>query len=372
MPNLQTLQISEVPSKVGLSRLCLRYPLLVTCPPILVMTLKLTADDCKEQYQAADEAELQWDVADELDITWKYDARFAQGWRREVQLREGICLSIDQSQSIDRVIITNPDRECHYVHCSFLLSGNGQGLLAAAPNKTLWPYTGGAYCLYSTGLRDQLTNDYDVKPWSAIAFSIHKSVFRSFAASPTGELPPHLQHWVQPLSQGICRSFRDIQPTMMTVLQQILHCPYQGMVKRAYLEGKVIELMALVLDHESSFQRENTQLGKLKPDQIERIHYAKEILLQDMSNPPTLAELAHQAGLNDFLLKQGFRQIFGTTVFGELRSHRLKLAKQRLAEQTVSVAEVARQVGYGSGTAFARSFRREFGMSPKAYQKACR
>jgi len=34
---------------------------------------------------------------------------------------------------------------------------------------------------------------------------------------------------------------------MQTALHQILHCPYQGLTKRIYLESKVWELMALVL-----------------------------------------------------------------------------------------------------------------------------
>ncbi len=65
---------------------------------------------------------------------------------------------------------------------------------------------------------------------------------------------------------------------MNTVLQQILHCPYQGMVKRAYLESKVIELIALVLDRERAIQQGETKKVFLKPEQIERVHYAKEIL----------------------------------------------------------------------------------------------
>ena len=187
-----------------------------------------------------------------------------------------------------------------------------------------------------------------------------------------GELPKYLRHLVRPLSQEVYQRTGDAQPAMITVLQQILRCPYQGLIKRAYLESKVIELMALMLDHEVVIQQGKAKKNALKPEQIERIYYAREILLRDLNNPPSLEELARQAGLNDFLLKKGFRQAFGMTVFGELRSHRLDLAKQLLAEQDMTVSEVAQRVGYADLRAFARAFKHKFGTNPKEYQKACR
>ena len=159
---------------------------------------------------------------------------------------------------------------------------------------------------------------------------------------------------------------------MNILLQQILQCPYQGIVKRAYLESKVIELIALVLDHEIVIQQGEAKKCSFKPEQLERIHYAKEILLQDLNNPPSLQELSRQAGLNNFMLKQGFRYCFGTSVFAVLRSHRLELAKQLLAQQDITVTEVAYRVGYTNVRSFARAFKRKFGLNPKEYQKALR
>ncbi|MDB9384626.1 helix-turn-helix transcriptional regulator [Nodularia spumigena CS-584] len=57
--------------------------------------------------------------------------------------------------------------------------------------------------------------------------------------------------------------------------------------------------------------------------------------------------------MNERKLKQGFRQIFGTTVFGYLHDHRMEQAKQMLAEQKLSVAEVAHAVGYSHLSHFA-------------------
>lgn len=369
---MQILRTSEAHSNVFSSLRYSRLPLPATRYLLLAMTIRLTQADEEEQFQEAYEEELRFDSADKLDITWKYDARYAQGWRREINLREGIYLQIDQTRSTERVIVDRPEREWPDAILTFLLLGNEQYQKTSTLGETLLAMASGQYALNSSGLVPQITEYFDVQPWSSVVIEIHPSVLRSFATSPGGELPKQLQHLIRPISQEIDERHRKIQPVMATVLHQILRCPYQGMVKRAYLESKIIELTALVLDHEITIQQGGAKKGALKPEQMERVHYAKEILLHDINNPPSLGELAHQVGLNDFLLKQGFHQAFGTTVFGELRSHRLETAKQLLAEQNVNVSQVARQVGYASLPAFTTAFKRKFGLTPKAFQKACR
>jgi AraC family transcriptional activator of pyochelin receptor len=164
-----------------------------------------------------------------------------------------------------------------------------------------------------------------------------------------------------------CHS-HSMTSVMEAALRQLLHCPYQGLTQRLYVESKALELISLCLDpllsdvppHRSS----------LKSDEIDRIFYAKDILLSRITNPPTLLELSRQIGLNDRKLKQGFRQVFGTTVFGYLYSYRMQQAQQLLLMPTATIAGVAQKVGYRSPEAFSVAFRRTFEVSPKAYQLA--
>ncbi|MEM9091951.1 MAG: AraC family transcriptional regulator [Cyanobacteria bacterium P01_F01_bin.53] len=338
------------------------------------MTIRLTQDDVEEQYQEADEEALQFDPNDGLDITWKYDARFSQGWRREIELREGMYLYIDQSQATDRLIVESPEAEGLNIHFMFQLSGNAQWIEISRSDKALLNRATGQYSVRGNGLNNQITCDYGTHAWSSISIEISPNILNSFAASSDKELPKNLQHLVRPLTKELYWGHKNIQPMMATILQQILHCPYQGIVKRAYLESKVIELTALVLDHEIVVQQEGKENKKvfLKPEQLERIHYAKEILLRDLNNPPSLATLAHQSGLSEYMLRQGFRHCFDTTVLNVLRDYRLEMAKQILAEQNITVAEVAHRVGYASLSYFSRAFKHKFGINPKNYQKACR
>ncbi|KPQ39256.1 MAG: AraC family transcriptional regulator [Phormidium sp. OSCR] len=162
-----------------------------------------------------------------------------------------------------------------------------------------------------------------------------------------------------------CRS-HSMTSVMEATLGQLLHCPYQGLTQRLYIESKALELISLCLDH--LLLDIPSHKSSLKGDEIDRIFYAKDILLSRITNPPTLLELSRLIGLNDRKLKQGFRQVFGTTVFGYLYSHRMQQAQQLLLMPAATIAGVAQLVGYRSPEAFSVAFRRTFDISPKAYQ----
>ncbi|NJK75120.1 MAG: helix-turn-helix transcriptional regulator [Microcoleus sp. SU_5_6] len=94
--------------------------------------------------------------------------------------------------------------------------------------------------------------------------------------------------------------------------------------------------------------------------------------MSNIESPPSLLELAKKAGINDYKLKIGFREVFGTTVFGYLRNQRMEQARQLLLEQQMNVSEVAQTVGYASLSQFSTAFKHYFGITPKTYQKDSR
>lgn len=115
------------------------------------------------------------------------------------------------------------------------------------------------------------------------------------------------------------------------VAQQIVNCPYQGITKRMYLLFKVQELIALQVD--PILKDIGVQAPpQLKKATIAQIHHAKDILLSDLENPPSLTQLAVQVGVSERTLQRGFRKLFGTTVFGYLTDKRMKRAEQFLRE----------------------------------------
>ncbi|MEH2067101.1 MAG: hypothetical protein V7K47_02825 [Nostoc sp.] len=70
---------------------------------------------------------------------------------------------------------------------------------------------------------------------------------------------------------------------IQTVVQQIFDCPYNGMTKRLYLQGKVLEFMALQLDPFLVEQAQVQPSPRLKNTTIACIYHAREILLSRLN-----------------------------------------------------------------------------------------
>ncbi|TVR89304.1 MAG: AraC family transcriptional regulator [Spirochaetaceae bacterium] len=147
-------------------------------------------------------------------------------------------------------------------------------------------------------------------------------------------------------------------------IRQMLTCRLQGGLARLYLEAKVCEVAALRLAQLTNETHAPRQSRLMRRD-IDLLEEARDILLSGYADPPSLTELAMAVGLNRTKLKMGFKERFGTTVFGFIRSQRMQGALLLLSDGRCNVGEAAAIVGYNSVSAFAAAFKHEFGFSPR-------
>jgi AraC-like DNA-binding protein len=82
----------------------------------------------------------------------------------------------------------------------------------------------------------------------------------------------------------------------------------------------------------------------------------------------TLAELADLARLSRYHFLRTFREVTGITPHQWILRARLRDAAQRLATSNELITEMALDVGFEDLSNFIRSFRAEFGVSPRAYR----
>jgi len=153
-------------------------------------------------------------------------------------------------------------------------------------------------------------------------------------------------------------------PVVNMTLHEILNCPYQGSLKRLYLESKALELITHNLAQLVVEKKGHNRLSELQSGDIERVREARDVLINNLENPPSLLELARQVGINKNKLNQGFHQLFGTSVFDYLRIHRLERARELLESKEKNVTEAAFEVGYAEQRSFTRAFKKHFGTKP--------
>lgn len=102
--------------------------------------------------------------------------------------------------------------------------------------------------------------------------------------------------------------------------------------------------------------------------EIQQFRKARDIVAKEFSPPPTIKHIAKRVGTNERKLKQGFKALFGETVFEYRNRHRMKKAMQ-LIEEGVAIGLVAEKVGYQHQTSFAGAFKAYYGISPKDSRK---
>lgn len=160
--------------------------------------------------------------------------------------------------------------------------------------------------------------------------------------------------------------YPTVTPMMRTMAHQLWNAPYRGAAKRMYLQAKAFELLALHLDLLSDYSSQH--FSGLKPDTIASLHHAEAILSKQLEHPPLLSDLALQVGVSPRTLQRGFRELFGTTVFGYLRDRRLEESKKLLLSHHIQVSQVALAVGYSHVGHFTKAFKLRFGLTPKQFQ----
>ncbi|MGF1496608.1 MAG: helix-turn-helix transcriptional regulator [Elainellaceae cyanobacterium] len=293
-----------------------------------------------------------------FERAWRYPSQLGQGYYCAFELREGVELSIARYRLHEDVAIRLPERD-HPLEYTFKVA-EGVGRSPTSLD--------GTYFIYGSGLAPVETYcDRAIAPTLEINVHLDPAVFQSFVGVPSELASEKLAHLIRAADQPYYQRSASMTPSMQMVVHQLLHCPFQGVAQKIYLESKVWELMALLMEQEQNLHQMACSQPVLKPDDIDRIHQAREILVKQMDQPPSLLDLARQVGLNDCTLKRGFRQVFGKTAFGYLHDYRLEQARQLLQKRHLNVSEVARTIGFANRSYFAAAFRKKYGVSPKHY-----
>jgi AraC-like DNA-binding protein len=133
-----------------------------------------------------------------------------------------------------------------------------------------------------------------------------------------------------------------------------------------YVKGKIYELIALYFNKTDNSALEQCPF-LVDEENVKRIRKAKDIILQRMTEPPTLHELAEEIGLSLKKLKEGFKQIYGDSVFSFLFDYKMEYARKMLESNQYNVNEVGLKVGYSTSSHFIAAFKKKYGTTPKKY-----
>ena len=165
----------------------------------------------------------------------------------------------------------------------------------------------------------------------------------------------------------------DVNPIsnqMLTIIDQIRSCKLTEPLKKIYIESKILEsvytrIQQFIEQHGSSpFSKLS-----LKSNEVRKLKNAKDFLIENFVTPPSIYELSKIIGINDYKLKKGFKELFGTTVFGFIRQERLNLSRELLESGDKTITEISLEIGYSNPSHFAAAFKKQYGVNPSNFRQ---
>lgn len=162
--------------------------------------------------------------------------------------------------------------------------------------------------------------------------------------------------------------YRDhpITPTISVILSQLWNEQVHPSVRTLYCKGKIYELLSLYFNRNPETQAEQCPF-LVDEENVRRIRQAKEIIIERMTEPPSLQELSAEIGLSLKKLKEGFKQIYGDSVYSFLFDYKMEIARKMLETGKYNVNEVGLKVGYSTASHFIAAFKKKFNTTPKQY-----
>jgi len=161
-------------------------------------------------------------------------------------------------------------------------------------------------------------------------------------------------------------SQKGVSPAIAVVLSQIMNYNLHPSIKELYIKAKAYELISLYFNKGEGTDVEQCPF-LVDEDNVRRIRQAKEIMIARMTEPPTLTELSDEIGLSLKKLKEGFKQIYGDSVFSFLFDYKMEYARKMLETGRHNVNEVGLKVGYSTASHFISAFKKKYGTTPKKY-----
>lgn len=156
---------------------------------------------------------------------------------------------------------------------------------------------------------------------------------------------------------------QQLTSNMEKIVNDMLTNSQKGLLKRLFLESKVLELMHLQLIIHSK-KRNSSNENILK-----KVYKVEAILQTNIHEQISIQQLARKVLLNQNVLKNEFKKLFGETIFNYTKNLRMNKAKSLLTHTQKPIYEIADMVGYKNPTHFTAAFKKFEKTTPKEFRK---
>ncbi|OJJ19866.1 hypothetical protein BKI52_15405 [marine bacterium AO1-C] len=148
--------------------------------------------------------------------------------------------------------------------------------------------------------------------------------------------------------------------TLREIILQMKNCGYTGQLRALFMESKMTDLVfAMVQQVQAQHAFANPTI-----DSKAKVKSAYEFMRHHLDDKLSIKRIAREVGLNEFALKKGFKEVFGTSVIQCLIDLRLDKAYEQMLSTHKSISTIAYETGYSAVGNFSNAFYKKFGFRP--------
>ncbi len=139
------------------------------------------------------------------------------------------------------------------------------------------------------------------------------------------------------------------------------------------VEPLLVLLMADVVREHQTIDLKTSRLpwvrSSTRQELFRRVHTGRDYVHANLAEPFSLTAAARAANLSRYHFLRAFRQIVGVTPHRYVQALRLRRATVLLERSTLSISEIAMEVGYSSVAAFSAFFTKHQAVSPTKWRR---
>ncbi|SMG44350.1 helix-turn-helix domain-containing protein [Arenibacter troitsensis] len=287
------------------------------------------------------------------------EENIAQGSFEEVLIEDGFYVLKIQNDGIHNQTVTR-EIDSSFIQFHFCLKGSAKFVFNEG-RYVLEVNEDNSLLLYNTQVDLPLNLVLNANSWMvSIIMTIRK--FHSLFSKEADYIP-----FLSPDNKDKkYYSQEAVSPAIAVVLSQVMNYNLHRSIKGLYIKGKVYELISLYFNKSQDADVEQCPF-LVDEDNVKRIRKAKEIIISRMAEPPSLQDLSEEIGLSLKKLKEGFKQIYGDSVYSFLFDYKMEYARKMLESGKHNVNEVGLKVGYSTSSHFIAAFKKKYSTTPKKY-----
>lgn len=138
-------------------------------------------------------------------------------------------------------------------------------------------------------------------------------------------------------------------------------------IRFGYIRVKILEVL-LVLT-ELNLENDRSDHAHFSQQQIDTIKQIHAFLLAHFNEHYTIDFLAEHFTISPTVMKKCFKGVYGDSIYSYMKRYRLQVAERLLREGTLSIGQIAEQIGYLNQNKFTSAFCAEYGIPPTSYRK---